>query len=64
MHVLKAIFFYRNRPKISYCCKKVEKLSGIVGCAPRPPVAGGSAPIPHTDSPPISDFGYAPGCQY
>ena len=73
-HVLNALFFYQNSPKIKLFLQKNAKFSSAGGSAPipsclqrlgalpqnfRPPAGGGSAPRP-TKQPPSRISGYAP----
>ena len=74
-HVLKALFFNQNSPKIKLFCKKLQNFRALGALPPDPRVSGGwrlcqkknslrwlraSPPDPQNSSP-LQISGYAPG---
>ena len=61
-HVLKALFFIKTAPKLSYICKKMQNLQAL-GAPPRDPRASGGwelCPQAPKTAPPLRISGYAP----
>ena len=63
-HVLKALFFIKIAPKLSYFCKKMQNFQALGASPQKPPLAfGGWGLRPQTPKhspPPLQISGYAP----